>query len=663
MKISALRTTSLIVAMLVYQMNILYAQDLRWDLVKTGGIQWGIKNHVPHTDEIEMSGKQVSVMLTYGTDQQGQLVLKKKIVFPMLRIVPNDTRGSLIRDFNQQIPAILVQGKPVKEKPSCFFINGTVKVTSAFAGLQLTREIFPSTGKAAVLDLSTIRNNGISAVEILVPDYDHTDKTKPENGVYGTYLLNTKIYGSGKYTLKPGEELTYSVVNSGRKTTDQPYTFSAVYESAKRLDFIQKTQQQLVLKTPNDTLNQMFSFAKIRASESIFDTKNGLMHGPGGGSYYAAIWANDQAEYMNPLFPFLGNLEGNESAINSFRLFASYMNPEYKPIPSSIIAEGTDTWHGAGDRGDQAMIAYGAARFALAYADTAEARKLWPLIEWCLEYSRKKKSPEGVIASDSDELEGRFPAGKINLSTNVLAYGALVNASDLAKSLGDQEKSGVLNREAMQLREAITKYFGANVEGFDTYRYYAGNTKLRSWIGLPLVMGMFERKEQTAKALFSTHLWTKDGMLSESGSKVFWDRSLLYAVRGLFNAGLTDTTLKYFQLYTTKRLLGEHVPYAVEAWPEGNQRHLSAESGLYCRAITEGLFGIQPTGFRSFTLNPYLPAGWNEMSLEHIRAFNDNFAIHVSRTDGKLKIVITSANGKVQQIDWDGKSKVEVNLG
>jgi hypothetical protein len=27
------------------------------------------------------------------------------------------------------------------------------------------------------------------------------------------------------------------------------------------------------------------------------------MHGPGGLRYYAAIWANDQAEYINPWFP------------------------------------------------------------------------------------------------------------------------------------------------------------------------------------------------------------------------------------------------------------------------------------------------------------------------------------------------------------------------
>ena len=33
------------------------------------------------------------------------------------------------------------------------------------------------------------------------------------------------------------------------------------------------------------------------------------------------------------------------------------MNDEFKPIPSSIIAEGLDFWNGAGDRGDMAMIA------------------------------------------------------------------------------------------------------------------------------------------------------------------------------------------------------------------------------------------------------------------------------------------------------------------
>lgn len=84
------------------------------------------------------------------------------------------------------------------------------------------------------------------------------------------------------------------------------------------------------------------------------------MHGPGRESYYAAIWANDQAEYINSFFPFVGYQYGNESALNSFKHFARYMNDEWKPIPSSIIAEGDGYWNGASDRGDAAMIAYSA---------------------------------------------------------------------------------------------------------------------------------------------------------------------------------------------------------------------------------------------------------------------------------------------------------------
>ncbi len=164
------------------------------------------------------------------------------------------------------------------------------------------------------------------------------------------------------------------------------------------------------------------------------------MHAPGGGRYYAAIWANDQAEYANPFFPFLGNIEGNESAINSFRHFSRFINDEYKPIPSSIIAEGIDFWNGAGDRGDMAMIAYGAGRFAMAYGDKKTAKKIWPLIEWCLEFCRRNINKDGVVASDSDELEGRFAAGDANLNTSSLYYDALISASLLGNELNKDKQ-------------------------------------------------------------------------------------------------------------------------------------------------------------------------------------------------------------------------------
>ena len=136
-------------------------------------------------------------------------------------------------------------------------------------------------------------------------------------------------------------------------------------------------------------------------------------------------------------------------------------------------------------------------------------------------------------------------------------------------------------------------------------------------------------------------------MLSQSGDKIFWDRSTLYGFRGAFAAGYADKALEYLKKFSTFRLLGEHVPYVVEAWPEGGQRHLSAESGLYCRIVTEGLLGFRPTGFRSFTLTPQMPTEWNEYSLSNIYACTDQpINILVQRSNGWKLLVKVEKNGK-----------------
>ena len=317
------------------------------------------------------------------------------------------------------------------------------------------------------------------------------------------------------------------------------------------------------------------------------------------------------------------------------------MNPAYNKIPSSIIAEGLDTWGGAGDRGDAAMVAYGAARYALAKGDKAEAEELWPLIEWCLEYCRRQLNDKGVVASDADELENRFPAGKANLCTSSLYYDALISAAYLGKDLHKPSvQLSTYEKQAKTLRKNIEEYFGAKVEGFNTYQYYEGNDVLRSWICIPLTVGIYDRKDETIRALFSPRLWTKDGLLTQAGSETYWDRSTLYALRGVYACGETEKATEYLKFYSNQRLLGEHVPYAIEAWPEGSQRHLSAESGLYCRVITEGLFGIRPTGLKSFKLTPRLPVEWDTMNLRNVKAFGSSFDIKISRKNNKIDINI-----------------------
>lgn len=600
-----------------------------------------------------MSGLKVSTVLRYGVNADGSFELNKSMIWPMLRTIPNNTHASLMRRFAWNASDMVsVNGQSLSgEKVGKITLDGTMTVESTVAlprkaQITMTRVVFPSVSNPAVCEKYILRNTGESAVNVEIPVSRSVIDTDPAIGVDGSYKLVSEIIGSTSKQLQPKEELVFYASISGYKQGETEQKIDIEKELQARKDLIAGFWNNLILETPDPVVNTMFAFAKIRGAESIYDTKGGLMHGPGGESYYAAIWANDQAEYINPFFPYLGYEVGNGSALNSFKHFARFMNPEYEKIPSSIIAEGLDVWGGAGDRGDAAMVAYGAARYALARGDKGEAEELWPLIEWCLEYCRRNLNDKGVVASDSDELEGRFPAGKANLCTSSLYYDALRSAVYLGKDLKKPfSELSDYERQAKDLRKSMEDYFGAKVEGFDTYQYYEGNDILRSWICIPLTVGIYDRKEGTINALFSPRLWTENGLLTQAGSETFWDRSTLYALRGVYACGATEKATEYLKFYSNHRLLGDHVPYAIEAWPEGSQRHLSAESGLYCRIITEGMFGLRPTGLKSFTFTPRLPAEWDKMSLRKIKAFDSSFDIEVIRENGKL-IVTVKSEGK-----------------
>ncbi|MDR2627052.1 MAG: hypothetical protein LBC40_03345, partial [Dysgonamonadaceae bacterium] len=619
----------------------------RWSINRDRSISWITTDHIPHFDHIEMSGLKVSTVLRYGVDASGAFQLNRSVIWPMLRTIPNTTHASLTRQFAWNVTdMILVNGKSIAgEKVKEIRLDGVMTVKSIFNSkkLELVRLIFPSTSNPAICEKYTLKNAGQSPVSVEIPSSVSIIATDKKKGVDGSYRLVSTLNGQASVVLRQGEELSFNHIIAGYKNNEPEIPFDIDNELAARRELIHTLWNNLVLETPDSTINTMFAFAKIRAAESIYDTKGGLFHGPGGEAFYAAIWANDQAEYINPFFPFLGYSLGNRSALTSFRHFTRFINPEYKRLPSSVIAEGIDIWDGAGDRGDAAMIAYGAARYALARGSVEEARELWQLIEWCLEYCRRKLNPEGVVTSDSDELENRFPSGDANLCTSSLYYDALRSAVFLGKEIGKPASQlSKYTHQANILRKNIDKYFGANVEGFDTYQYYKGNDVLRSWICIPLTVGLYERKDATLRALFSPRLWTENGLLTQAGSKTFWDRSTLYALRGVYACGETEKASDYLKFYSNQRLLGEHVPYAIEAWPEGNQRHLSAESGLYCRIITEGLFGIRPTGLKSFDITPRLPENWNKMVLRNIKAFDNSFDMEVDRINGKIYLKITS---------------------
>ena len=82
----------------------------------------------------------------------------------------------------------------------------------------------------------------------------------------------------------------------------------------------------------------MTRFAKLRAGESFFDTFTGKYHSPGGGSYYAAAWCNDQIEYAGPHFALTGDKTAIEASLNAYRSYIPFMSDAYTRLPDVLIS-------------------------------------------------------------------------------------------------------------------------------------------------------------------------------------------------------------------------------------------------------------------------------------------------------------------------------------
>jgi len=634
-----------------------------WEIGDHNSIIWNLENdqNLPHQDNIEMAGTRVAGIISYEIDTAKNLKLERQIFFPQIHPIIKETdpnwfiyRAYAKETFGDEIfPTIIAGDRQFVPGPIDFIkIDGllTFQHQPSKSGLTLKRELFPSTDQRLFIEKCYLTNTSDKPVRFRFATKNKEIAGYTKNDIY---IIRQVQNVPAISIIAPKETIEFSIeLNATMSKEDSPSITHFEKNKIKRKAFLNELKNSLQLNTPNPILNQLFEFSKIRASESIFESKLGLIHSPGGGRYYVGIWANDQAEYVNPFFPYLGYEIGNISAMNTYRAFAKEINPEYEKIRYAFEIEG-EVPPFLLDRGDAAMIAYGASHFALANGDKKIAEELWPLIEWCLEYCHRQLNEAGVVKSESDEMEGRIETGTANLSTSCLYFGALEMSQSLAKSLG-KKKSTIkkYERQYAKLNIAIEKYFGAKVEGLDTYKYYEEHQYLRHWICLPLVVGIFDRKEETVNALFEK-LWSTNGVHVEKNSsnekisKIFWDRGTLYALRGTFFAGATEVSLEKLNEFSKERLLGKRVPYVVEAFPEGNMAHLSAESALYCRVFTEGIFGIVPTGLKSFKCTPRLPKDWGFMELNRVKAFGEDFNLKIFKVKNQTKIKIENNYGKV----------------
>lgn len=605
------------------------------------GVLWEIgRERGKCSDHIEMSGFQSSSIICAGKSRGGSLRLHRHITVPGLRILPNDTSGNFCFNFKNSVCKIKADGKLQKEAPRKITMRGNLTVESESPCTVITREFINCADAPGLIEKVCVKAKRSCILEISVPFIKKTHSA--EYCVGGAVNYGVCGCDSGPVSF----EMAYGYKKVKNMSASESFTFYMVYFAGRKntvIDIPEQISQRSalieqmfaspLLSSGNPYLDAQFSHCLLRGQESIYKTKAGLFHSPGGGNYYAALWTNDQCEYANPFFPYSGYAPGIESALNCYRQYEKYMDKSGVPfekkraLVTSIIAEGEDFWNGAGDRGDGAMYAYGVCRFLLALGEKELFSEFFGNIKWCIDFCLSRKNESGVISSDSDELENRLESGNANLNTSCLTYDALLNGALICDILDKNELAKEWRAQAESLKENIEKYFGADVEGYATYAYYKGNDLLRSWICTPLSVEIFSRKDETLKALFSDRLYKNGNLRSISNSAVTWDRSLLYALRGAFLAGY-ENAFREVCSYSKNRLLGNHSPYPFEAFPEGNRAHLSGESVLFCRIITEGLFGLKVTGYRRLRISPRQKG----VSITGIHVFGKELAI--SENDG-----------------------------
>lgn len=256
----------------------------RWDIDNDGGITWKIGQNFPHSDHIEMSGKYLSVVVRYGVTDDKSLVLTRDIVWPMLRTIPNNTHASLTRTFDfNTVKHININGKPVKnEEVTSIHLDGKLTVHSNLNGnMELKHVLSPSTDLPVFCEKFVLVNKGNSKVSVEIPNLSTIYETDAAKGIDGNYRLSYRTKNAGNKTINPGDSVVFYTSISGGLISTPELIIDVEKELQKRDDLISLFWNNFVLETPNDTLNKAFAFAKIRASESIYQTKGGPMHGPG----------------------------------------------------------------------------------------------------------------------------------------------------------------------------------------------------------------------------------------------------------------------------------------------------------------------------------------------------------------------------------------------
>jgi hypothetical protein len=208
----------------------------RWKVDSDGGITWEVKPRDAHQDQIEMSGRKISAIITYGGRENGALTLTRPVVFPCGRF-PTTPRQRVTR-LAMCHTARVYRRQAAREVVSRIHHWGLITVDSMMGSVALTRTLFPSVDKPVYLEKYSFTNRGTRDITVEVESTENTVRTSPARGVTGAYIISSHVPYAGVKTVKPGEGVNFAVVFTAREAEAMPRIADVESEERARLERI-----------------------------------------------------------------------------------------------------------------------------------------------------------------------------------------------------------------------------------------------------------------------------------------------------------------------------------------------------------------------------------------------------------------------------------------
>ena len=171
------------------------------------------------SDHIEMAGYYVSAVISYGSDENGELRLMRHITVPMLRLKPNLTASSFSHNFTSDSFTVTQNSKKIVETPYKVIIKGSLKIIShSSCNTEITRELLPAINVPALIEKVTVKNCSDGVKEYAVSAKSYVKKTPDFICIGGSIFAESSVCFDSKFERSQNRQKKYTLKDNYGRT-------------------------------------------------------------------------------------------------------------------------------------------------------------------------------------------------------------------------------------------------------------------------------------------------------------------------------------------------------------------------------------------------------------------------------------------------------------